>query len=52
MVHEAGGAMTDFTGRPLRYNQPHTVHGALIAAGATRHATLIELVRDHQSEFA
>ena len=33
LVHEAGGAMTDLTGRPLRYNQPHTAHDALIAAG-------------------
>jgi myo-inositol-1(or 4)-monophosphatase len=52
MVHEAGGVMTDFSGQPLRYNQPHTVHGALIAAGSPRHATLVSLVRDRQSEFA
>lgn len=52
LVHEAGGLMTDFTGKPRQYNQPHTVHGALIAAGAPRHATLIELVRGRQSEFA
>ncbi|MBI1205602.1 MAG: 3'(2'),5'-bisphosphate nucleotidase CysQ, partial [Rhodopseudomonas sp.] len=31
LVHEAGGAMTDLSGQSLRYNQPHTVHGALIA---------------------
>ncbi len=29
LVHEAGGALTDFTGRALRYNQPQPVHGAL-----------------------
>lgn len=52
LVHEAGGVMTDLNGQPLRYNQPHTVHGALIAAGAPRHATLVGLVRGHQSEFA
>ena len=52
LVHEAGGVMTDFTGQRLRYNQPHTVHRALIAAGPPRHATLIELVRDRQAEFA
>ena len=34
LVHEAGGLMTDLTGQSLRYNQSHTVHGALIAAGA------------------
>ncbi len=52
LVHEAGGAMTDFNGVPLRYNQPHVVHGALIAAGTSRHATLIDLVRGRQTEFA
>lgn len=52
LVHEAGGVMTDFNGEPLRYNQPHVRHPALIAAGLPRHATLIDLVRDRQSEFA
>lgn len=52
LVHEAGGVMTDFRGQPLRYNQAQTGHGALIAAGSSRHATLIELVRDRQAEFA
>lgn len=52
LVHEAGGLMTDLAGQPLRYNQPHTVHGALIAAGPPRHAALIDLVRDRLPEFA
>jgi myo-inositol-1(or 4)-monophosphatase len=52
LVHEAGGVMTDFSGRPLSYNRPHVVHGALIAAGPARHNTLIDLVRDRQTEFA
>ena len=52
LVHEAGGALTDFAGRSLRYNEPHTTHGALIAAGSTRHRGLIGLVRDRQAEFA
>jgi len=52
LVHEAGGMMTDFNGQRLRYNRPHVVHGALIAAGASRHATLIDLVRGRQAEFA
>ena len=52
LVHEAGGLLTDFTGQPLTYNRPHVVHGALIAAGPPRHATLIDLVRDRQAEFA
>ena len=52
LVHEAGGALSDFAGRPLSYNNPDTLHGALIAAGPARHGRLIELVRDRQSEFA
>ena len=52
LVHEAGGAMTDLTGRPLRYNQPHTAHNALIAAGGARHVTIIGLMRDRLPEFA
>jgi myo-inositol-1(or 4)-monophosphatase len=51
LVHEAGGALTDFTGRPLKYNEPQSAHGALIAAGYARHNALIELVRD-RAEFA
>ncbi len=52
LIHEAGGLMTDFTGQPRRYNQPHVLHGALIAAGPPRHATLMELVRGRLPEFA
>jgi myo-inositol-1(or 4)-monophosphatase len=52
LVHEAGGALTDFTGTPLKYNGSQAVHGALIAAGQARHDTLIELVRDRKAEFA
>jgi myo-inositol-1(or 4)-monophosphatase len=52
LVHEAGGVMTDFSGRPLSYNRPHVVHGALIAAGPARHGTLVNLVRDRMREFA
>jgi myo-inositol-1(or 4)-monophosphatase len=52
LVHEAGGAMTDLSGQSLRYNQPNTVHGALVAAGPARHASLIDLLHDRLSEFA
>lgn len=52
LVHEAGGVMTDFSGRGLVYNRAHVVHGALIAAGPARHAALIDLVRDRMAEFA
>ena len=52
LVHEAGGRFTDFAGRPLQYNAPHTGHGALIAAGFARHGALIDLLRDRRGEFA
>lgn len=52
LVHEAGGVVTDFAGRPLIYNQPQAAHDALIAAGPARHRALIELVRDRKAEFA
>jgi myo-inositol-1(or 4)-monophosphatase len=52
LVNEAGGLFTDFAGRPLLYNAPHTVHGPLMAAGSARHGALIELVRDRRGEFA
>jgi myo-inositol-1(or 4)-monophosphatase len=52
LVHEAGGALTDFAGQQLKYNEPHAAHGALIAAGQARHAALIELIRDRETEFA
>ncbi len=52
LVHEAGGVMTDFAGKPLAYNRPHIMHGALVAAGPARHGTLLKLVHDRHSEFA
>ena len=52
LVHEAGGALTDFTGRPLKYNGSQAVRGALVAAGRARHDALIGLVRDRKAEFA
>ena len=52
LVHEAGGALTDLTGRPLKYNGSQAAHGALVAAGRPRHDALIRLVRDRKAEFA
>lgn len=52
LVHEAGGALTDFAGRPLKYSGSHAAHGALVAAGQARHGALIDLVRDRKAEFA
>ncbi len=48
LVHEAGGAMTTFAGGRITYNRPLPQHGALVAAGRDRHATLIELLRRRQ----
>ena len=52
LVHEAGGALTDFAGRPLKYSGSHAVHGALMAANQARHGALVGLVRDRKAEFA
>ena len=52
LVHEAGGALTDFAGQEAKYNEPRAAHGALVAAGRVRHAAIIELVRDREIEFA
>jgi myo-inositol-1(or 4)-monophosphatase len=51
LVHEAGGAMTDINGQPLRYKAGRAVHGALVAAGAARHGALLDLMRDRGVEF-
>jgi myo-inositol-1(or 4)-monophosphatase len=51
LVHEAGGVLTDSAGRVLRYNQPLTTHGALVAAGPDRHGALIDLMRGRLPEF-
>jgi len=45
LVHEAGGALTPFSGEPLCYNKPEPRHGMLVAAGRERHATLLELLK-------
>jgi myo-inositol-1(or 4)-monophosphatase len=52
LVHEAGGAMTDFAGQALGYKAPHAAHGALLAAGSARHGALIALLRDRGRGFA
>jgi myo-inositol-1(or 4)-monophosphatase len=48
LVHEAGGALTTLGGEPVIYNRPVPRHGALVAAGRDRLATLIDLIRDRQ----
>jgi myo-inositol-1(or 4)-monophosphatase len=52
LVHEAGGVMTPFGGGTLIYNRPERRHGALVAAGRARHATLIDLVAQRQIALA
>jgi myo-inositol-1(or 4)-monophosphatase len=51
LVHEAGGAMTDLSGRILRYNCPDPVHPTLMACGARRHPALIELAGARRAAF-
>lgn len=47
LVHEAGGALTTFSGQNLTYNKPDPVHPPLVAAGKARHAALTAMVQDH-----
>jgi myo-inositol-1(or 4)-monophosphatase len=51
LVHEAQGALTTIAGGSLTYNRPEPTHGALVAAGRSRHRTLIDLLRTRQAEF-
>jgi myo-inositol-1(or 4)-monophosphatase len=51
LVHEAGGAMTSLGGRSVIYNQPAPVHGALVAAGAERHAALVAFAGNWAAEI-
>jgi myo-inositol-1(or 4)-monophosphatase len=52
LVHEAGGSLTDLSGRPPTYSARHARHGALLAAGSARHAALIDFVSERRGEFA
>ena len=52
LVHEAGGAMTNLTGEALVYNLHDPVHGAILAAGRDRHASMLDLVRKRGKQFA
>lgn len=45
LVHEAGGIVTDTLGRPYIYNRPEPWQQGLIAAGANRHAAIINAMR-------
>jgi len=52
LVHEAGGVMTNLSGDLLAYNLHDPVHGAVLAAGYARHATMLDFVRSRRKEFA
>ena len=52
LVHEADGLLTDIDGERLIYNRPVPVHGLLLAAGRSRHAPMLELLRERRAQFA
>jgi len=52
LVHEAGGALTTFAGQQLIYNRADPLHGALVAAGRSRHEAFLALVRSRTLAFA
>jgi myo-inositol-1(or 4)-monophosphatase len=52
LVHQAGGALTTFAGQTLIYNRADPVHGALVAAGRSRHQAFLALVRAKTLAFA
>jgi myo-inositol-1(or 4)-monophosphatase len=52
LVHEAGGALTTFAGQQPIYNRADPLHGALVAAGRSRHEAFLALVRARTLAFA
>ena len=52
IVHEAGGALTTLDGRIIAYNGAETRHGALVAAGTARHASVVAITCDWQARRA
>ena len=52
LVHQAGGALTTFAGQTLVYNRADPLHGALVAAGRSRHEAFLTLVREKTLAFA
>jgi myo-inositol-1(or 4)-monophosphatase len=51
LVHEAHGALTTLAGETLIYNRPKPTHGALLAAGRSRHEALRGLARGGRIAF-
>jgi myo-inositol-1(or 4)-monophosphatase len=48
IVHEANGRMTALSGDPILYNRQEVTHGLLVAAGADRHACIVEQFRNRR----
>jgi myo-inositol-1(or 4)-monophosphatase len=48
IVHEANGRMSELSGDPILYNRQEVTHGLLVAAGADRHAHLVEQFRNRK----
>ncbi len=51
LVHEAGGRLTDINGDRLKYNCPQPVHALLVAAGGSRHSSVLALVQEREARF-
>ena len=45
LVREAGGQVTDTYGEAYVYNRPQTWQQGLVAAGAKRHAAIMQALR-------
>ena len=45
LVREAGGRVTDTSGEAYVYNRPQTWQQGLVAAGAKRHAAIMQALR-------
>lgn len=52
LVHQADGALTTFAGQTLVYNRADPFHGALVAAGRSRHEAFLSLVGEKSQAFA
>jgi myo-inositol-1(or 4)-monophosphatase len=46
LVHEAQGLLTTIAGGYLTYNRPDPIHGALVAAGRSRHQAVRDVLRE------
>lgn len=49
IVHEANGRMSAISGDPIQYNRREVTHGLLVAAGADRHAHIVEQFRANRA---